>query len=113
MSRGWNVERAPGVGLTLKIAPGPRASVPDRMSVSVRTLFFAAYRDLLGTSELDVALEGEPTVADLVQTLRARGAPFDALPEHPAVAVNRAYAELSESLSSGDEVAFIPPVAGG
>ncbi|MEX2466165.1 MAG: molybdopterin converting factor subunit 1 [Gemmatimonadota bacterium] len=83
------------------------------MSVSVRTLFFAAYRDLLGTSALDVALEGQPTVADLVRNLRARGAPFDALPEQPAVAVNRTYAESSELLSSGDEVAFIPPVAGG
>lgn len=83
------------------------------MSVSVRTLFFAAYRDLLGTSELNVALDGKPTVGDLVRSLRARGAPFDGLPEHPAVAVNHAYADASEVLSSGDEVAFIPPVAGG
>jgi len=83
------------------------------MSVPVRTLFFAAYRDLFGTAGLDVELDEGATVADLVAELRGRGAPFDALPDHPAVAVNRCYALLSEPLGSGDEVAFIPPVAGG
>jgi molybdopterin converting factor small subunit len=52
-------------------------------------------------------------VADLVKELRGRGPPFDRLPAEPAVAVNRTYALLSEPLGSGDEVAFIPPVAGG
>lgn len=83
------------------------------MSVSVQTLFFAAYRDLLGTSSLSVQLPEGATVADLVAELRGRGAPFDRLPAEPAVAVNRTYALLSEPLGPGDEVAFIPPVAGG
>jgi len=83
------------------------------MSVSVQTLFFAAYRDLLGTASLSVELDEGATVADLVAELRGRGAPFDGLPAQPAVAVNRAYAEMSEPLDAGDEVAFIPPVAGG
>ena len=81
--------------------------------MSVQALFFAAYRDLLGTRELSVELPEGATVADLVASLRGRGAPFSALPAEPAVAVNRAYALLSETLSAGDEVAFIPPVAGG
>ena len=82
-------------------------------SVSVQALFFAAYRDLLGTSALRVDLPDGSTVADLVRELRGRGAPFDALPREPAIAVNRAYAFHTEPLRSGDEVAFIPPVAGG
>lgn len=81
--------------------------------VSVQALFFAAYRDLLGTSQLDVHLPAGATVADLVRELRGRGAPFSALPQEPAVAVNRAYALPHELLQPGDEVAFIPPVAGG
>ncbi len=81
--------------------------------MSVQALFFAAYRDLLGTSKLDVALPEGATVADLVQELRRRGAPFDSLPREPAIAVNRAYALHTETLHPGDEVAFIPPVAGG
>lgn len=83
------------------------------MPFAVRTLFFAAYRDLLGTSELAVELAEGATVADLVVDLRSRGAPFDVLPDEPAVAVNMSYALPSEPLAPGDEVAFIPPVAGG
>lgn len=83
------------------------------MTVPVRTLFFAAYRDRLGVSEMSVDLPQDSTVADLVAELRGRGAPWDLLPEEPAVAVNRTYAFLDETLSEGDEVAFIPPVAGG
>ncbi len=82
-------------------------------SVSVQALFFAAYRDLLGTKVLSVELPEGATVDDLVVELRGRGAPFDALPREPAVAVNRHYAFPSEPLQAGDEVAFIPPVAGG
>ena len=83
------------------------------MSLSVNTLFFASYRDLVGASALSVDLEEGATVADLVAELRGRGAPWDALPAEPAVAVNRTYAYLDEPLSADDEVAFIPPVAGG
>lgn len=83
------------------------------MSVSVRTLFFASYRDLLGTDSTDVDLPDGATVADLVRTLRGRGRPFDALPEDPPVAVNRSYAGSDAHLEDGDEVAFLPPVAGG
>ena len=83
------------------------------MSLPVHTLFFAVYRDLLGASELDIELADGATVGDLVEHLRSRGAPFDALPKEPAIAVNRVYAPLSEPLAPGDEVAFIPPVAGG
>jgi sulfur-carrier protein len=81
--------------------------------LSVNTLFFASYRDLLGTGALEVEIADGATVADLVASLRARGAPFDALPANPAVAVNRVYAFRDEVLGAGDEVAFIPPVAGG
>lgn len=81
--------------------------------MAVQALFFAAYRDLVGTRDLTVDLPDGATVADLVAELRGRGAPFSALPAEPAVAVNRAYALHSEPLRAGDEVAFIPPVAGG
>jgi molybdopterin converting factor subunit 1 len=83
------------------------------MALPVHTRFFALYRDLLGASHLDVELAEGATVGDLVRQLRSRGAPFDRLPEAPAVAVNRVYADLSAPLEPGDEVAFIPPVAGG
>lgn len=83
------------------------------MPVTVRTLFFAAYRDLVGARALDVALPEGATVADLVAELRSRGEPFASLPAAPAIALNRTYAPASARLGPGDEVAFIPPVAGG
>jgi molybdopterin converting factor subunit 1 len=81
--------------------------------MKVRTLFFAAYRDVAGTDELEVELPGGASVADLVLRLRASGGSWGALPPAPAVAVNMDYAPLSTGLRDGDEVAFIPPVAGG
>lgn len=83
------------------------------MTIPVTALFFASYRELVGSPSLPIELAEGATVADLVSLIRGRGAPFDALPEEPAVAVNRAYAFLDEPLSADDEVAFIPPVAGG
>jgi MoaE-MoaD fusion protein len=81
--------------------------------VRIHTLFFASYRELVGTSELWLDLPDGSTVSDAVREVRGRGDGFDGLPREPAVAVNRTYAVSSHPLSEGDEVAFIPPVAGG
>lgn len=81
--------------------------------MQVRTLFFASYRDAVGTGALDVDLPDGSTVGELVGRLRARGAPFDRLPAFPAVAVNRALVRADVRLAAGDEIAFLPPVAGG
>ena len=79
----------------------------------IRALFFASYRDLAGTETLEVELPAGARAADLVARLRGEGGRWDALPAHPAIAVNRDYAPLTTRLDEGDEVAFIPPVAGG
>lgn len=79
----------------------------------VQARFFAAYRELTGASHTEVDLPQGATVADLVDALRARGPSFSALPPKPAVAVNLEYAPADTALRDGDEVAFIPPVAGG
>lgn len=78
----------------------------------VKSLFFAAYRDLVGAEELEIEVPQGCTVQELIQLVRSRpGA--GALPESPPVAVNREYSAASRVLHDGDEVAFIPPVAGG
>lgn len=79
----------------------------------VRLLFFAQYRDAAGTEALDLELPEGADVAALVSTVRAREGGFDSLPSDPAVAVNQEYAALDRALADGDEVAFLPPVAGG
>jgi sulfur-carrier protein len=81
--------------------------------MTVRTLFFASYRDLVGTDEVAVPLPPEATLADLVASLRARGERWSRLPAAPVAAVNLTYVPLDTVLSEGDEVALIPPVSGG
>ena len=81
--------------------------------MNIRVLFFAAHRDLLGTEGTDATLSDGSTVGDLISRLRTRGEPWDSLPQRLAVAVNRSYASYDTVLHEGDEVAVIPPVAGG
>jgi len=78
----------------------------------IRTLLFATYRDLAGTDTLDLELPDGSTAGDLVAQLRTRRG-LDRIPAAPALAVNQVYAPLSTGLADGDEVALLPPVAGG
>lgn len=84
-----------------------------RRPMIIRALFFASYRDLAGTDELQLELPGGSSAGDLVARLRSGGGAWARLPASPAVAVNQSYAPLSTPLADGDEVALIPPVAGG
>jgi molybdopterin converting factor subunit 1 len=80
------------------------------MTVTVR--LFASYAESLGKSELSLDLGAGATVADVVKAVsQMPGA--NRLPPAPLVAVNCTYAQASTNLSDGDEIAFIPPVAGG
>lgn len=79
----------------------------------VRLLLFASYAELLGREGLDLELPAGATVADLLARLRAEHATHGGLPPGPLVAVNRRYAKPQTPLADGDEVALIPPVAGG
>jgi len=81
--------------------------------MTIKTLFFASYRDLVGADTLDVELAPGASVSDLVQTLRARGGAWSQLPPAPTVAVNHRYVRGDQVLAPDDEVALIPPVAGG
>jgi molybdopterin converting factor subunit 1 len=80
------------------------------MTVTVR--FFASYSDALGVQSMSFDLADTGTVADVMRAVSALpGA--SKLPPSPLIAVNHSYARLTDVLSNGDEVALIPPVAGG
>ena len=77
-------------------------------------LLFAAHRELAdGRANTVVTLPERSTVDALLAELRARGGDWASLPRRAAVAVNRRYASGDTELAEGDEVALIPPVAGG
>jgi len=80
--------------------------------MTVTVLLFASYADALGSRSMRLELGSGATVGDVVSHVRALpGA--DRLPSEPLVAVNERYAKRDRVLASGDEVAIIPPVAGG
>lgn len=76
---------------------------------AVTVLLFARYADLLGATRLVVPAAD---VASLV--LHLRGLPGgESLPERPLVAVNMEQVGPEHRLAAGDEVAILPPMAGG
>jgi molybdopterin synthase catalytic subunit len=75
-------------------------------------LFFALYRELAGAGERPIEVPPGTTVAELVRIVRALPG-LERLPESPVVAVNQEYAAPDTILQDDDEVAFLPPVAGG
>ena len=78
----------------------------------VRVLLFASYRDLAGTGQVELEVPAGSSAADAVGALRSAGR-LRHLPERPVLAINREYAPLATVLSDGDEIALLPPVAGG
>ena len=78
----------------------------------VTVLFFAVYRDFAGTDQAEFELPDGSSVAQLVEAVGDRLGP-DSVPGNAAVAVNQEYVPQSTILEDGDEVALIPPVAGG
>jgi molybdopterin converting factor subunit 1 len=80
--------------------------------MTVTVLLFASYADSLGARSLAMDLAPGTTVSDVLgRVLALPGA--ERLPRQPLVAVNERYAKANRVLENGDEVALIPPVAGG
>jgi molybdopterin converting factor subunit 1 len=79
---------------------------------SVRFRFLARLRELAGTDSETIDIPVGWTVSDMYDSLRRT---HPGLPDREGVraAVNQEFTDWSATVSSGDEVAFIPPVSGG
>ncbi len=80
--------------------------------MSIPVLLFASYADAFGARRLDVPVGAPCRVDALVNALRSLPG-GTRLPAAPLVAVNRVWAAPDAMIAAGDEVALIPPVAGG
>ena len=79
---------------------------------TVTVQLFASYADLLGAPTVELPLTPGTTVEDLLDRIRSLpGA--SSLPLAPRVAVNRLFASSDQLVTASDEIALIPPVAGG
>lgn len=76
-------------------------------------LYFAVFRERLGTDGEALVLVDGATVADAIAALEARHDVVAQLRGRYRIAVNHAMAEPNAPLSEGDELVLIPPVAGG
>lgn len=82
-------------------------------NMRVRCRLFARYAEVVGVDEVTLELSGAPVVADAVARLRADLPNGHLLPDHPLAALNHRHALPSDTLREGDELALLPPLAGG
>ncbi len=80
---------------------------------TVKLLAFAGARDVLGAAELVLPLASPCTAAELLAQVCQRWPALAPWRGAIRVAVNGTYAAAGDPVRAGDEVALIPPVAGG
>lgn len=83
------------------------------MAFSVRLLAFAGARDILGTAEMDVVVEGPVAASKFLADLCEQHPGLVPYKRALRLAVNGSYVAWDDAVRPGDEVALIPPVAGG
>jgi len=81
--------------------------------MNIRVLYFAVFREQIGRDDDVVELAGGARVRDAIAALAARHPAIDRLRGRFRVAVNQDFSDDDRALADGDELALIPPVAGG
>jgi molybdopterin synthase sulfur carrier subunit len=81
-------------------------------TVTVRILLFASYADTLGFDSVELSFDPPATVSDALERLRALPG-GERLPPKPMCALNLTHVTPDAPLSGGDELAVLPPLAGG
>jgi molybdopterin converting factor subunit 1 len=81
--------------------------------MSVRVLAFAGARDAIGQPELSLTVESNTTARSLLDRLCGEHPRLAPYASSLRLAVNGTYAAWDDPVADGDEVAIIPPVAGG
>ncbi|HYF40134.1 MAG TPA: MoaD/ThiS family protein [Gemmatimonadales bacterium] len=84
----------------------------ERATLTVRILLFGSYAEFLGREALELALPEPATIGDAVARLRSFPG-GNRLPARPLCALNLSQVPAEAPLSSGDELAILPPLAGG
>ena len=80
---------------------------------TVRIRFFARYAELAGRSEGTLSVPLPATVSDVIRRIREEWPGTSALPAQPLAALNLRHVRLDAPVADGDELAFLPPLAGG
>jgi molybdopterin converting factor small subunit len=80
--------------------------------MSLKINLYGITRDIVGTAVIELPAPAPATVGELLAEMRRQYPALGQL-RSCAVAVNNEYADDSQALHTVDEIALIPPVAGG
>ena len=83
------------------------------VSIRIRVLYFGQARDAAGTSAEELSVPASSSVKTLVEAATRAHVGLGALSGGMRFAVNEELATGEDRLTDGDDVAFLPPVAGG
>lgn len=78
-----------------------------------RCRLFAAARDLVGRSEIELTLDEQPTIGDLRARLAEEYPSLAAIAPHLMFAIGTEYVTDRTHIPAGAEIVGIPPVSGG
>ena len=81
--------------------------------MKIRVEFYSQLRDLAGTSELNVDLPAEATVADLLEKLYKKAPALRSRDKSILVGAGVEFVDRNYKLKAGDEISIMPPVQGG
>ena len=82
-------------------------------AIKVTVRLFAQYAELAGTESVSLELPPGATVADAVAAVRRQARNGEQIPTRPPAAVKLAHVLPNHALADGDQVALLPPLAGG
>jgi molybdopterin converting factor subunit 1 len=85
----------------------------EYVHMKVRAKFFAAIKDIVGTSEIELELPDGITAGELFQSYCQKHTPLIRYANNTMISVNLEFVPPETHLNEGDEIAFIPPVSGG
>ncbi len=82
-------------------------------SVRVKVLFFGRIRELTGLSEETGEISEGATLGDLLERYIQRFPQLEGFRASLVASRNQEFAPWDTRITSGDEIAFLPPVSGG
>jgi molybdopterin converting factor small subunit len=86
---------------------------PQSGQLTLHVRFLARYAELVGTDVATLKVVAPARVEDVLAMLKDQFPGAKRLPDKPVCALNLIQVDLGTTVSDGDELAFLPPVAGG
>ena len=79
----------------------------------IKILFFASLKDIVGMAMIEMDIRENTSVKTIFETLKNQFPKLETYEPVILIAINQEYSSFESRVSSGDEVAFFPPVSGG